>query len=220
MISNDWQDFFAEQQRQSYFARLAAFVAKQRNEADAVFPAESDVYNAFRLTPVSSVKVVILGQDPYHGPSQAHGLSFSVPDGIKFPPSLRNVFKQLSLEDSDYQIPLSGDLSAWGKQGVLLLNTVLTVNQAMPNSHANQGWEVFSDNVIAHINSQCSGVVFMLWGKYAQSKASLIDANKHCVLIAPHPSPLSAHRGFFGCNHFTLANCYLAQQGKGKIDWR
>ncbi len=176
------------------------------------------MFNALNCTPLNQVKVVILGQDPYHGPGQAHGLSFSVPDGIKPPPSLVNIFKELK---SDLNVHnTSGNLSSWAKQGVLLLNSVLSVEQAQAASHQGRGWEQFTDRIIEVINAESDHVVFMLWGAYAQKKGRQIDAAKHLVLKAPHPSPLSAHRGFLGCQHFSKCNQYLQTQGRAGIDWQ
>jgi len=201
-----WSDFISTQQQLDYFQKLQQFIEHETLLGKTIYPAEVDRFTAFSLTELDNVKVVILGQDPYHGEGQAHGLSFSVPAGIKIPPSLRNIYKELS-DDLDWkQSPDSGDLSGWARQGVLLLNTVLTVEKANAGSHAKQGWETFTDNVIQHINQHTEGVVFLLWGSYAIKKSSMIDQHKHHILTAVHPSPLSAYRGFFGCKHFSKTN--------------
>jgi len=202
---------------------LASFLQGQLDQQIDLLPNQKDWFNAFKLTPLKDVKVVVLGQDPYHGfeqgQPQAHGLSFSVNQGIKTPPSLRNMLKELKA-DLGVELATHGDLSQWAQQGVLLLNTVLTVEQAQAGAHQGKGWEKLTDHVIEALNEQCSGLVFMLWGKPAQKKAQLIDADKHLVLEAVHPSPLSAHRGFFGCGHFSKANSYIQQQGQTPIDWQ
>lgn len=202
---------------------LANFLQGQLNQQIDILPQQKDWFNAFKLTPFDQVKVVVLGQDPYHGfeqgQTQAHGLSFSVNKGIKTPPSLRNILKELKA-DLGVELATHGDLSQWAQQGVLLLNTVLTVEQARAGAHQGKGWETLTDHVISTLNQQCSGLVFMLWGKSAQKKSQLIDAQKHWVLEAVHPSPLSAHRGFFGCGHFSKANAFLEQSGQCPIDWQ
>ena len=184
-----------------------------------IHPSPHNTSPALELTPLDTVKAVIVGQDPYHGASQAHGLCFSVPAGVKIPPSLRNICKELAA-DLGTPMPTSGDLSFWAKQGVLLLNAVMTVREGMPGSHAKQGWEEFSDAVVAAVSDRGGPVVFLLWGAYAQKKASLVDPCNHYILKAPHPSPLSAHQGFFGCRHFSKANEWLISQGSPGIDWR
>ncbi len=197
-----------------------AFIEQRRNAGINVYPCKSDVFNAFSLTPAHDLKVVILGQDPYHGPNQAHGLSFSVQKGIKTPPSLANIFKELSKDIPEFVIPNHGDLTPWAKQGVLLLNTVLTVEEGHAHSHKNKGWELFTDKVIQQINEYLDSVVFLLWGNPSQQKIKLIDTNKHSVLKSTHPSPLSAHRGFFGCKHFSKTNEILTRQKKSPINWQ
>ena len=216
---SSWQSFLGAEQSAPYFLSLMKKVEAARESGSSIFPPEEDVFNAFSLTPLSKVKVVILGQDPYHGPNQAHGLAFSVLPGVRIPPSLRNMYKELAASVDGFQIPDSGDLSQWAKQGVFLLNTVLTVEQGKAHSHAKWGWETFTDHVIDVINEQCDGVVFLLWGSHAQKKGMRVDPKRHHVLDAPHPSPLSAHRGFFGCGHFQKANALLAQMGKAPIRW-
>jgi len=214
-----WKEFITEQESMEYYHLLQAFLKSQQNLGKNIYPPEHLVFNAFNLTPLENIKVVILGQDPYHGEGQAHGLSFSVPEGIKIPPSLRNMYKELSTSIDGYKIPDSGNLEHWAKQGVLLLNSVLTVEQAVPGCHAKKGWETFTDNAISEINSARSGVIFLLWGSYAHKKGSLIDKTKHTVLTSTHPSPLSAYRGFFGCNHFVQVNELLAERQEQLIVW-
>ncbi|AKH62287.1 MULTISPECIES: uracil-DNA glycosylase [Photorhabdus] len=214
-----WHDVIGNEKKQPYFLDTLAYVAKERQAGKTIYPPQQDVFNAFRYTELADIKVVILGQDPYHGPNQAHGLSFSVQPGIPAPPSLVNMYKELVSDIPGFQCPNHGCLISWAKQGVLLLNTVLTVERGNAHSHANLGWETFTDKVIAAINEHRSGVVFLLWGSHAQKKGNFIDANKHHVLKAPHPSPLSAHRGFFGCKHFSKVNELLEKQGMAPINW-
>ena len=205
-----------------YMAELREYLATRKKQRALVYPHSSLWFNAFSLTPLDSVKVVILGQDPYHGPGQAHGLSFSVPEGVRTPPSLLNIFKEI---DSDLGLDASlaarrlGCLEAWARQGVFLLNSVLTVEQGMAAAHQGRGWEEFTDSVISHLSSERDDLVFMLWGSYAQKKGQVIDAKRHCILKSPHPSPLSAHRGFLGCKHFSQANSWLASKQLDPIDW-
>lgn len=213
-----WHDVIGAEKEQSYFQQTLNFVEAERQAGKVIYPPAKDVFNAFRYTEFQDVKVVILGQDPYHGPNQAHGLCFSVLPGIKTPPSLVNMYKELAQDIQGFQIPAHGYLEAWAKQGVLLLNTVLTVEQGKAHSHASLGWETFTDKVIEAINQHQQGVVFLLWGSHAQKKGRFIDRHKHVVLTAPHPSPLSAHRGFLGCKHFSQANQHLLDQGKQAID--
>ncbi len=203
---------------QPHMQDLKAFLASEKAAGKVIYPKGKQIFNALNTTPLDQVKVVILGQDPYHGPGQAHGLSFSVPDAVKPPPSLKNMFKEL--EQDLGVVNHSGNLTPWAQQGVLLLNSVLTVEHAQAASHQNRGWELFTDQVIHTISSECEGVVFMLWGAYAQRKGAQIDQNKHLILKAPHPSPLSAHRGFFGSRHFSQANHYLLQQQKTPVEWQ
>ncbi|MFB9135169.1 uracil-DNA glycosylase [Vibrio olivae] len=215
-----WHDVIGDEKRQSYFVDTLTFVESERRAGKAIFPPEKDVFNAFRATEFNQVKVVMLGQDPYHGPNQAHGLCFSVLPGVKTPPSLVNMYKELAADIDGFEIPRHGYLQHWAEQGVLMLNTVLTVEQGKAHSHAKTGWETFTDKVIESINQHQEGVVFLLWGSHAQKKGRFINRAKHHVLAAPHPSPLSAHRGFLGCRHFSKANELLVQQGKTPIDWR
>lgn len=212
-----WQDALADEKQKEYFQTLMARIAASRAAGTAIYPPADEVFNALRLTPLANVKVVILGQDPYHGPGQAHGLSFSVPDGVKHPPSLRNILKAIQHDYPDFEVPLSGNLTHWAEQGVLLLNTVLTVEQGNAHSHAKWGWETFTDRVIAAVNEHCDGVVFLLWGAHAQRKGRLIDRNRHHVLETVHPSPLSAHRGFLTAGHFRRTNELLRAKALSAI---
>ena len=214
-----WHDVLAAEKEQPYFVNTLATVASERQSGVTIYPPQKDVFNAFRYTELSDVKVVILGQDPYHGPNQAHGLAFSVQPGIAIPPSLLNMYKELEGTIPGFTRPNHGYLESWARQGVLLLNTVLTVRAGQAHSHASLGWETFTDQVIALINEHREGVVFLLWGSHAQKKGAIIDPRRHRVLKAPHPSPLSAHRGFFGSNHFVQANQWLEQRGETPIDW-
>lgn len=213
-----WKKFFKKKEKEEYFRELFPFVA-QAYENKTCYPPQELIFNAFDLCPLEDIKVVILGQDPYHGPGQANGLSFSVNEGVKFPPSLVNIFKELG-SDIGIPYPISGNLEAWAKQGVFLLNAVLTVEASKAGSHARKGWEKFTDEVIAHISNENSGVVFLLWGSYAHKKEKLIDASKHKILKTGHPSPLSANRGYwFGNKSFSKTNTYLKSQNKKPIDW-
>lgn len=219
-----WRDVLREEREQPYFRELLAFVEAERRRGITVYPPNSEVFNAFGLTPFSNVRVVIIGQDPYHGPGQAHGLCFSVKPPVPPPPSLVNIFTELHRDlklwsDQPNNRPTTGSLEGWATQGVLLLNAVLTVEAGKPGSHAGRGWERFTDCVIQQLNQRCTGIVFLLWGAYAQKKAAFVDRAKHLVLEAPHPSPLSAYRGFIGCGHFSKANKYLEQHGLAPIDW-
>ena len=214
-----WQQLIEQEQQKPYLKQTLAFVEQERAAGKVIYPPAADVFNAFELTPLNQVKVVILGQDPYHGPNQAHGLSFSVLPGVKVPPSLRNMYKELSTDIPGFITPDHGHLSSWAKQGVLMINTVLTVEQGKAHSHAKLGWETFTDKVIKTINDHSQGVVFLLWGSHAQKKGALLDTQRHHILSAAHPSPLSAYRGFFGCQHFSQANQLLAAQGKTPIEW-
>ncbi|TFH90494.1 uracil-DNA glycosylase [Vibrio ouci] len=215
-----WHDVIGVEKQQEYFQQTISFVEAERAAGKVVFPPASDVFNAFKATEFADIKVVIIGQDPYHGPNQAHGLCFSVLPGVKTPPSLVNMYKELAQDIEGFEIPPHGYLQSWAQQGVLLLNTVLTVEQGKAHSHAKSGWETFTDKVIEAINQHQSGVVFLLWGAHAQKKGRFIDRDKHHVLSGPHPSPLSAHRGFFGCGHFSQTNAILTSQGKNAIQWQ
>ena len=212
-----WNEILADEMQKDYYQELQAFVQKRRAEV-RVFPEEKNVFNALELTPFESVKVVILGQDPYHGFGQAHGLSFSVQKGTPLPPSLKNIYKELQ-EDIGGELPTEGDLSHWAKQGVLLLNTVLTVEEGNANSHKGKGWERLTNRLIESLNELKHPVIFILWGKPAQDKEKLITNPNHIILKAPHPSPLSAYRGFFGSKPFSRVNDILIQQGQTPIRW-
>ena len=218
-LHSSWMNVLSVEFQQDYFKNLMEFITSEKNKGKLIFPSSPDIYNAFNLTPLNKVKVVILGQDPYHGDGQAHGLSFSVKDDIKLPPSLKNMFKELEDDIDAFQLPTSGNLSKWAAQGVLLLNTILTVEANKAASHQKQGWEQFTDNVIKLVSKECEHVVFLLWGKYAEQKERLIDEQKHLILKAAHPSPFSAYRGFFGCKHFSKVNEYLNSEGRTAIDW-
>lgn len=214
-----WEDFLQTEQGKQYYQDLSAFLHNERQAGKQIYPDESLYFNALDLTPLEEIRVVILGQDPYHGEGQAHGLSFSVPDGVKVPPSLRNIYKELESSVDGFVVPESGNLTRWATQGVLLLNAVLSVEKSNAGSHAKQGWEAFTDNVIKHINDSQTGVIFLLWGSYAHKKGAFIDTDKHHVLKSAHPSPLSAYRGFFGCDHFNETNKILLNYSKNKINW-
>ena len=216
-IEPSWGEILKDEFEKDYFLRLIHFVRQEYNTYTC-YPPGKLIFNAFWQTPIDQIKVVILGQDPYHGPGQAHGLCFSVQDGIQFPPSLRNIFQEIQ-QETGAPIPVSGDLTRWARQGVFLLNTCLSVRQHQAFSHSDQGWETFTDAVISKISKHCTNVVFLLWGAPAGRKSSLIDTSKHLVLKSAHPSPLSAYRGFFGNNHFNLCNKYLVQSGKEPIKW-
>jgi uracil-DNA glycosylase len=217
LLSASWYEKLAAEFDSNYMQGLRSFLAEEIKHY-RIYPSSQNTFNAFRSCPIEKIKVVILGQDPYHGVNQAHGLCFSVPKGIAQPPSLKNILKEINL-DLGLAIPKHGDLSYWAQQGVFLLNTVLSVRDGQANSHAGLGWERFTDRVIELINQHCDGVVFMLWGSPARRKKEMIDIGKHLVLEAVHPSPLSAHRGFLGCKHFSQANNYLIEQSKVPIDW-
>lgn len=216
-IHPSWKAVLAKEFSSAYFQDLKEFLISEKQHY-AVFPPGAHIFEAFNRTPFDKVKVVILGQDPYHGPGQAHGLCFSVPAGTAFPPSLQNIFRELQT-DIDMPYPKNGDLSHWANQGVLLLNTTLTVRANQPGSHQGRGWEIFTDSVIKKLSEQQSGIVFLLWGNFARDKKSLIDLSKHFVLEAPHPSPLSVYRGFYGCKHFSIANRILSENASKPIDW-
>lgn len=217
-IESSWKRQLADEFEKPYFEALSAFVHAEYKQYRC-FPPAQLVFNAFNLCPFDKVKVVIIGQDPYHDDGQAHGLSFSVNDGVPFPPSLQNIFKEIN-NDLGTPIPISGNLTRWAEQGVLLLNATLTVRAHQAASHQRQGWETFTDAAIAKLNAGCEGLVFILWGGYARSKSALIDARRHCVLQSVHPSPLSANRGgWFGNHHFSQANAYLSSRGQTPINW-
>ena len=216
-IEESWKEALSAEFDKPYFLKLVEFVKAEKKQ-QVIYPPGPKIFSAFAHTPLSKVKVVILGQDPYHGAGQAHGLCFSVPDGIPFPPSLKNIFKELK-DDLGIDKPRSGNLEGWADQGVLLLNTTLTVRRAAPASHAGKGWETFTDEVIRTISLRKEGVVFILWGNHARKKLMLINTGKHVVLSAAHPSPLSAYAGFFGCKHFSKTNEILKKIGLEPINW-
>lgn len=218
-IEASWKKALEKEFTQPYFAAIKQFLIKEREEGQTIFPPGKLIFNAFNTTPFDEVKVVIIGQDPYHGPGQAHGLSFSVPQGVPIPPSLQNMYKEIHT-DLGLPIPSHGNLSHWAEQGVLLLNAILTVRAHQAASHHGAGWEKFTDAAIQRLNRDRDGLVFMLWGGYAKKKGEMIDRGRHLVLTAPHPSPLSAHSGWFGSRHFSQANAYLVSKGKEAIDWR
>lgn len=217
-IEESWKAVISEEFNKPYFHSLKTFLVDERQK-HTVYPAGINIFNAFSHTPFNKVKVVIIGQDPYHGSGQAHGLCFSVPEGIAQPPSLVNIFKEIKT-DLGFDIPKSGNLESWANQGVLLLNATLTVRANQAGSHQKKGWEQFTDTVIKTISEQKTGIVFLLWGRFAQDKAQLIDASKHYILKAAHPSPLSAYNGFFGCKHFSKTNEILSQNGNEPINWQ
>lgn len=216
-LSESWKELLKEEFEKEYFISLVDFVKREYKE-QLIYPKAKNIFKALDSCPVDGIKVVIIGQDPYHGENQANGLCFSVEDHIAIPPSLQNIFKEIH-RDLGIGIPKSGNLERWAEQGVLLINSVLTVRHSQAASHQNRGWEIFTDAVVSAINSRCDGVVYMLWGNYAHRKGAVIDTSKNLVLKSVHPSPLSAHRGFIGCGHFSLANNYLQSKGKSPIKW-
>lgn len=216
-IGNDWDSLLSKEFEKDYYLNLREFLKKEYF-SKKIYPPMNDIFNALKFTSCKETRVVILGQDPYHGHGQAHGLCFSVKKGVKHPPSLQNIFKELK-EELNVDTPESGELIGWAKQGVLLLNTTLTVRESTPQSHKGQGWEILTDKIISLVNEKDSPVVFMLWGGNARAKKSLISNNKHLILECAHPSPLSAWNGFFGCNHFIKANDFLKKSGLSEIDW-
>jgi len=217
-LETSWKERLADEFEQPYMQRLRAFLLERGRAGATIFPPGRLIFNALDSTPFDRVEVVIIGQDPYHGPGQAHGLCFSVQPGVRIPPSLANIYREIEA-DLGIDPPHHGCLQAWAEQGVLLLNAVLTVERGQAGSHQGKGWETFTDAIVAKLNDEREHLVFLLWGAYAQKKGAKLDRKKHCVLSAPHPSPLSAHRGFFGCNHFRQANAYLASHGLEPIDW-
>jgi uracil-DNA glycosylase len=219
MLEPSWQQVLGEEFNKPYMQQLREFLRQEKDQKKVIYPKSVNIFQAFALTPIDAVKVVILGQDPYHGPDQAHGLCFSVQEGISLPPSLGNIYKEL-YTDLGISPVKNGCLIPWAKQGVLLLNSVLTVVRGQAASHQGKGWEIFTDKVIQTLNEQRTGLVFLLWGAYAQKKGQFIDTARHLVLKSPHPSPFSAHQGFLGCRHFSQTNQYLEQQKNLPIDWR
>jgi uracil-DNA glycosylase len=217
-LQPSWLTLLKDEFDKPYFNELKHFLVEERKH-HLVFPPGSKIFSALDATPVEEVRVVIIGQDPYHGLGQANGMCFSVEDGFRFPPSLKNIFKEL-VNDMDVPYPTSGDLSPWAKQGVLLLNATLTVREKQAGSHQNKGWEVFTDKLISNLSEQSEGLIFLLWGNFAKRKVAHIDKQKHHFLTAAHPSPFSAHNGFFGCKHFSKTNALLKQMNRTTIDWR
>jgi uracil-DNA glycosylase len=215
----DWSDHLEGISNEDYFQNLLNFLNQQTQLSKTIYPPRGSWFRAFEYSSFVNTKVIILGQDPYHSEAQAEGMSFSVPEGVKIPPSLRNIYQELS-SDLNISTPEHGHLTSWAKQGVLLLNSVLTVEKNNPASHANQGWEMFTDYVISQLSENKQHLVFLLWGVYAGKKAELIKANKHLILRAPHPSPFSAHKGFFGCQHFSQVNNYLTSTNQQPINWQ
>lgn len=218
-IEEEWKEILKEEFRKPYFEQVVTFIKAEKAAGKIIYPPGALFFNAFNETPFSKVKVVLIGQDPYHNKGQAHGLSFSIPDGISFPPSLQNIFKELKA-DIGMDRPFSGNLTKWAQQGVLLLNASLSVRQNEPGSHSKIGWLQFTDAVISKLSEKKKGIIFLLWGKFPQEKQSLIDETKHHVLKAAHPSPFSADKGFFGCKHFSKTNELLVVQNKQPIDWK
>lgn len=216
-LATDWSNFLKQELQKDYFSNLRAFISKE-NKHNIIYPNSENIFRAFNLVKVEEVKVVIIGQDPYHAPDQANGLAFSVHKGVKTPPSLRNIYKEL-MDDMECEEPKDGDLTPWAEQGVFLINSVLTVEKAKPNSHKNQGWEEFTNAVIQTLSREMENIVFILWGAPSQKKEILIDETKHLILKAPHPSPLSSYRGFFGSKPFSQTNDYLVSHSKKEIIW-
>ncbi|MDA0901833.1 MAG: uracil-DNA glycosylase [Proteobacteria bacterium] len=217
-LPESWMEYLGEEFEKDYMLKLSSFLKEQLRKNETIYPQASEIFSAFHLTPLDKVKVVIIGQDPYHGPSQAHGLCFSVKPKITPPPSLKNIYKELN-SDLGLQMPNHGFLESWAKNGVLMLNNVLTVQKGKPASHKGQGWEIFTDKVVEIVNEKCQNLVFLLWGSHAQKKAANVDRNKHLVLESPHPSPFSAHKGFLGNKHFSKTNQYLEKNSIKPIDW-
>ena len=215
-----WLNVLEKEFDKDYMKALKLFLQEEKQRGYTIYPKGQDIFNAFNHTKFDDVKVVILGQDPYHGVGQAHGLSFSVQNGVIIPPSLKNIYKELATDIEGFKIPDHGNLTKWADEGVLLLNATLTVRAHEPGSHQGKGWERFTDHVITELSERKNGIVFLLWGKYAQNKSKLIDESKHTVLKAAHPSPFSAHNGFFSCKHFSKANLKLVEEGKAPIDWQ
>ncbi len=216
-LGNDWDDLLKDEFQKDYYKKLRGFLAAEY-KTKTIYPHMNNIFNALKLTPYGDTKVVILGQDPYHGPGQAHGLCFSVNEGVAPPPSLVNIFKEIQT-DLGKPMPTNGCLNRWASQGVLLLNTVLTVRAAQANSHKGQGWEIFTDRIIELLNDRPNPIVFLLWGAHAKAKTKILTNSRHKIFTSPHPSPLSAFNGFFGCRHFSMTNNFLKEMGREEIDW-
>lgn len=219
-IDPSWKNFFNEEQKKRYYIDIMQFLISEQQQNKTIYPPQEDIFNAFNYCAKNDIKVVIIGQDPYHDKGQAHGLSFSVQPYVKIPPSLRNIYKELSNDISGFEIPNHGFLKSWAEQGVLLLNTSLTVQAHKPASHSKIGWEIFTDSVIKHINNELDSLVFLLWGSHAQTKSVFIDESKHKILKSAHPSPFSAHRGFLGNKHFSETNKWLKEHNIKEINWQ
>nr|WP_121273354.1 uracil-DNA glycosylase [Pedobacter schmidteae] len=219
-IEESWLKVLSEEFEKPYMKSLKAFLLEEKQKSHTVYPKGADIFNALNHTPFDKVKVVILGQDPYHGTGQAHGLSFSVQKGVAVPPSLKNIYKELASDISGFQVPAHGNLTQWADEGVLLLNATLTVRAHEAGSHQNRGWEIFTDKIISELSEKRTGLVFLLWGRYAQNKAALIDQTKHTIIAAAHPSPFSAYNGFLGSRPFSKANAKLSEQGQSPINWQ
>lgn len=219
-LEASWQKELGEELNKTYFQELKSFLLNEQQKGFVIYPKQEHLFNALNYTPFEKVKVVILGQDPYHGKNQAQGFSFSVQKGIAVPPSLKNIYKELAMEIKDFKTPNHGDLTAWVQQGVLLLNATLTVRENEPGSHQKKGWENFTDKIITTLSEKKTGIVFLLWGKFAAQKENLIDPQKHHIFKAAHPSPFSAYNGFFGCNHFIKTNQVLIKDGSTPINWK
>ncbi len=217
-MDKGWRNLLDSEMKCDYYLQLQSFLDEEYRSGKLIYPEKDLIFNAFDKTPLEKVKVVLLGQDPYHGPGQAHGLCFSVNQSVKLPPSLKNIFKELN-QDLGIEIPSSGNLEKWAEQGVLLLNSILTVRHSEPGSHQNRGWEQFTDTVIRLLSDKKSGLLFLLWGRYAQAKETLIDSGRHYILKAAHPSPFSAYQGFLGCRHFSRVNELLVKTGQKPINW-
>jgi uracil-DNA glycosylase len=218
LLPESWMRHLGGEFKKDYMLKLKSFLSEEIDKGESFYPKDSEIFSAFNLTPLDKVKVVIIGQDPYHGAGQAHGLCFSVKPGVKTPPSLRNIYKELK-SDLNLEVPDNGFLKSWAQNGVLMLNNVLTVQKGMPASHKDKGWEIFTDKVVEVLNEECENLVFLLWGSHAQKKAMNVDRNKHLVLQCSHPSPFSAHKSFLGSKHFSKANKYLQDIGVKEIDW-
>lgn len=219
IIENSWKDFFESEFKKDYIVELENKIQERKDNGAIIYPEEDKIFEAYKMIELNDIKVVIIGQDPYHGKNQAHGLAFSVNKGIKIPPSLKNMYKELENSVENFKMPEHGYLKSWSEQGVFLLNNVLTVEEASPDSHKNFGWEVFTDNTIKFIDENCENVVFVLWGGNAKKKIKILNKNKNLILTAAHPSPLSVYRGFYGCNHFNLINEYLISKNRTPINW-